>query len=405
MLPADPDAPGPRPESVRPAAPAAARPGAARSLSLRRYLAGQIVWGLVPALAVVGAMALWNLSEARRELRSDLQALAEREAAALSHQIAHRVSGLEQIALSPQAREAAQGDPTPLYRLALAFREVQHADVMLVTPDGQVRFNTALALGVPLPRGRVLSPEAPEMRALREGGVVIGDRHDLPQPLGPAVVLAVPVRQADGRVLGVLSSALPLGELQRTLADWQLPAGWTSRLVDRQGHVLAQWSGEAAARAPAVPAALPPSVLQEPAVDVALQTVQRQGLGGWHLMLQVSRGAWMEPVWRTAVPGLLALLLATAGGVLGGRLASRRLSRAMQGLAAEGGGGGEGDVEGPARPDGAATGPAVDGGGLREIDQARHRLRRTLATLREREATLQAIFDGLDEALILVDDR
>ncbi|MEK8028944.1 PAS domain S-box protein [Pseudaquabacterium rugosum] len=384
------------------------------SLSLRRYLAGQIVWGLVPALVVVGAMALWNLSEARRELRADLQALAEREAAALSHQIAHRVSGLEQIALSPQAREATQGDPTPLYRLALAFREVQHADVMLVTPDGQVRFNTALALGVPLPRGRVLSPDAPEMRALRDGAVVIGDRHDLPLPLGPAVVLAVPVRQADGRVLGVLSSALPLGELQRTLAGWHLPAGWTSRLADRHGRLLAQWSGEAAAEAAAARPAVEvgTDVGTEGGTEAALQTVQRQGLGGWSLSLQVSRGAWMEPVWRTAVPGLLALLLATAGGVLGGRLASRRLSRAMQGLAAEGGdeggdegGAADGSAAGPGRPAATATGPTADGGGLREIDQARHRLRRTLATLREREATLQAIFDGLDEALILVDDR
>lgn len=67
------------------------------------------------------------------------------------------------------------------------------------------------------------------------GGFVIG-----PVTGKPIVTLAYPVRDAAARVVGALTFAIDLTELQTTFADIPLPAGSVVSVVDRAGTVMAR---------------------------------------------------------------------------------------------------------------------------------------------------------------------
>ena len=112
--------------------------------------------------------------------------------------------------------------------------------VSLLTPDGTVAMQEPRALEERLSH-RDLSFSAWFGEVRRTDRVVVSDLHISPTTQRPTIVIATPVRAADGRTIGILAGALKLDELSEI---GSLAAGRSTRVesgyvTDRRGLIIA----------------------------------------------------------------------------------------------------------------------------------------------------------------------
>ncbi|MBI5908333.1 MAG: PAS domain S-box protein [Betaproteobacteria bacterium] len=132
--------------------------------------------------------------------------------------------------------------PRELAALVLAHSDVFEY-VTLLRPDGTVAMQEPRALEERLSH-RDLSFSAWFAEVRRAERTVVSDLHISPATQRPTIVIATPVRAADGRTVGILAGALKLSELSATgsAAPRRSTLGGAGYVTDRRGLIIAHQS-------------------------------------------------------------------------------------------------------------------------------------------------------------------
>ncbi len=200
------------------------------------------VVGAILLTAIIGGVASVALGRdaLQRAVLANMQQSAELYAAAvLTHVDGARAmlgvsATLLQLASPPQAREVA----ARVLAHSAAFEYI-----LLLQPDGTVAMVEPPSLEQQLSQ-RDLSSSEWFKEVHRVNREVVSDLHISPLTQRPAIVLATPVRAADGRVVGIWAGALRLGLLSKI---GHPPSPDSDRaepgyLTDRRGLVIAHQS-------------------------------------------------------------------------------------------------------------------------------------------------------------------
>ncbi len=309
--------------------------------------------------------------------------------AAIEQEARHRVAdaaGTLDLRLRPRLRaltvlsHAAAFDDVAnwpvAHELARDFHEVFGSHVILADAQGRMLFHTDRPFGTPLPPLPVPAGVAAAPRALATLEPAVGDSFIGPVAGVPLVALAVPL-QRDGQPDRVLLSPTQTARVQGWLDEIELPEQLRLSVFDSRRQLIARRPAEATGAAPH---------------DKTLKFSHAMTAAPWTVELEVDESRFIEPLMVAGLTLTAFVLAATLAGVLGGAAASRRLARAVDSLARE-------------RDDA----PAVDGieeiaQARRKIDDARALREHALATLAEREASFQAIFSELPDAVVMTDE-
>lgn len=253
-------------------------------LSIRRQIVAAVVLVIAAYVAATAFSSLRTRSERTEELRQQAQSVAATAAAHLDEYF----TGLDAMAA------ALVGNPAvlALERQALErfFADLLRnhpllANVLLTATDGRV-----LAVGSPLPPNTERVPWSYIGEVARTNRPVVTDLGVSPFRGIPVVVLAHPVREADGRVAAVMALAIRLSELQSVFGRIPLPEGSIITVTDRSGRILAR-NVEAAGQIGAEAGLAFADRADEPSVSVGSDGVER--VSG---RASVKRGPWLLSV-------------------------------------------------------------------------------------------------------------
>jgi len=353
--------------------PEAPRPGG----SLHAFLTG-LIWLCVGPLVLLAAyLAYDRVRLVQDSLDQDATQLVTSLATLVDTELNARIGALTMLADSPRLDEPAR--LPDVYAEAQGFRRTFGNHVILVDREMQMRLNTRVPYGTPLPRLPAAKGQAAGPTALRTGRPAVGDVVQGPVAGQPLVAVAVPVLRG-GRATSVLLTTFETRQFQRRLDAVALPAGWSLALVDSQGETIA--------RRP-VPQA-------ETAIHTEADTgghfTAASAVGPWAVQLEIAPDVYRAPVLAAAAALAAAILGATLAGIAGGTLASGRLARSIHSLATA--------------PEGAEPPPRE----IAEFAQVRRLLLereqgRAAAegTLRESERRMRRLFDEapLPQALVI----
>jgi len=205
-----------------------------RGWSLRVRLSVLLVATLFPLGGLAGYWIVW---EAQRE-RGRAESEAGESAARLAAQVGYHVGAVQKmlsvLALMPEVQVPQRGEAQLLFGELLATSPY-FENVFVVAPDG-----TLAATAVPpapgariSARDRVWFQIIVRTRQPTAGGFQVG------RVTGkPTAILAAPLLDGQGRILGVVGAALRLAALSREVAAEQRGGGFQWGVVDGQGLVL-----------------------------------------------------------------------------------------------------------------------------------------------------------------------
>lgn len=373
-----------------------------RPVALRHFLARLFGIALAPLLL----LAAWHTWQDARAVQQGLDERAVRQATSaaigVDRALRSRIRGLEMMAAS-----ALLDEPQRLaeaYDLARGFLQAYEAHVLLARTDGQMVFNTRVPLGTalpPLPRPAGRSAAAD---AVATGKPAVGDVFMGPVAGVPLVAIAVPVVR-DGQVRALLLTTLDAERFLPELDALRLQPGWTLRLRDSQGTLIAE--GQAHARAPratgatrtastATSAATVANVASAPAAAGAHRASVALGRAPWTAEVEIDGEAYAQPMRAAGVTLAGALLLATATGLFAAGAASRRLERSVSALAE------------PAGDADTRDGPAH---GIEEVERVRARLRaaeqaraQALQELAMNQSRYRSLFENSPDMIVLASE-
>lgn len=362
-------------------------------MTLKRYLTGLIWLCIAPLFALAALLAVDHVLDVRDRSREQAQSLAQATTASIDEALRDRIGALELLAASPLADDAARQQE--FYVEAQNYLHHFGHHVIQVDADRRtLRFSTRAPLGSLLPSVSVPKGRSAIDLAAVSGRPEVSDVHIGAISELSMVTAAVPARRGD-RIRFYLVGAMETNWLEKRLSGAALPAEWTMTLRDSQGEVLARRGPQANE-----------TDTSAPRFESTLT------LAPWRLELAVPRASYLAPAIGagTAVSAGLALL--TLAGVLGGNIAARRLTRAIQKLTVS-------DAQqGHAAPKSAiheiATVQELIADAARQREQAEaerredeRRFRQSIEDaslqLQISEARLRGIVDGASEGIITVD--
>lgn len=340
-----------------------------KTLSLYQFLTRLIWLSLLPLILLAATLAFNNVRS--RQAARDLAAanLTANFASAVDSELRARANGLQMLAASPSANQATSREE--LYQQAQGFVTHFGSHVILADLELQMLFNTRVPFGTALPKVPRPSGHAAVPVALQTGRAAVGDIVFGPVAKEPLLPLVVP-GQRDGKTAFLLLSTFEARQFQQRLDQLALPADWSIALRDSTGATIAQ-------RAPTGfnPAADP---------DAPGRFVVQSNLSHWSVVLEIPREAYQAPLVAAALALALLILGATLAGALGGRLAAKRLARAVASLAQ------------PGAPGASAPGPAIT-----EIVAARTLLDTVAQQRASAEQERGQIFERITDAFVALD--
>ena len=326
----------------------------------------RLVWlSLLPLLLLALGLAAYHVHSEQLVMRAAAERRLGNYLAQIDGFLEARILALKILADSPLA-----DDPTrwpDLYAEAQAFQASFGSHVVFADAERQMRFNTRVPFGTTLPR----LPEARQGRsaapvALATGKVAVGDIALGPVVNEPLVAMVVPGLRA-GQVRHLMLVTTTTRELQRRVDAIPMAAGWALTVTDSAGGLIARQA----------PAGFDPAR----DVDPNWRFEAKSSLSPWGITVEIPRAVVRQPMQDSITAMLLAILLATAAGLLGGHRVARRIERQTAALA---------DV-----------GPDTPVPDIAEMAVVRARLLASLAALRERDHKLSAIIDYSPSALSL----
>lgn len=302
---------------------------------VRLIIGALVVCVVLPVLALMAAYGAWNIRLQRQTVEASLQSTA----AALSLAVDRELSGVRSLLLALANSAAAQDDDlSRLYPRAAELGRSHDGWIVLTDVSGQQLMNTLLPLGQPLPK--TASPET--VAKVFETGETVVSNLFFGRAAGRQVIaLVVPVVR-DGKITSTLDMTFTPERLSELLASNKLPAGWVSKIVDRNGIFVARssdWQEYVGQPAPswfigqgntnAI------SVAEGTARDGTLveAAFAQSGLSGWTTVVMEPTELLRAPVGRAtavvAAGGLASLVFATAAAWYIGR----RITLPLQSLA------------------------------------------------------------------------
>ena len=292
------------------------RAGQPKPLSLNHFFA-RLIWICAGPLVILSSyLAIDRVLQAQADHERAASAMVNGLANAIDRDLTSRVGGLRMLAASPLLDDPARWREG--YQEALAFLDSFGSHVILAGTDRQMRFNTRVSFGEPLPMlPRPGGPSAVSA-ALANGQPAIGDLVAGPVAGQPLVPIVVPVRRGN-TTTQLLLTTIEARQFKAQLDRLTLQTGWSLSLVGGDGATIA-------ARGPVMTVG---SADSQPYGQISA----RSAVSSWSVVLRIptemNRAPWMS----AAAALVLALLGATLAGVLGGTLAARRLARSVASLA------------------------------------------------------------------------
>jgi PAS domain S-box-containing protein len=284
---------------------------------LRTFLSRLIWLCVLPLLLLAAYLAFHHVRSLQAQYDRQAQDLARNVATAIDRHLDARIAALQMLAASPLLDDP---DRWPdLYREALGYLQSFGSHVVFADSAMQMRFNTRVPYGqalpkLPTPKGHAAAPEA-----LATGQPAVGDLFMGPIAKEPLVAVVVPVlRENQARFL--LLTTLEAKQLQQRLDQIALPEGWVLALRDSQGEAIARRLPPGTLAAPDRPAGAKGHL----SVPIAMAR--------WSVTLDVPAGLYNAPIVTATLMLAAAILMVTLISVLGGRLAGRRLGRAVESL-------------------------------------------------------------------------
>ncbi len=355
-------------------------------LPLRYHLVALVVIALVPALHFAGLAVRGLGREHRQSVEHGLQTTVHALANAVEREIEASVTALEVLGTSPALD---RGDLAAFHAQATrVLRGVKFwYGVSLADAHAQVVMSTLRPFGARLPS---IADRDYMREVIRSGRPAVSDLITGRVTGEFSVTVAVPVHR-QGSLRYILGASIRPDSLGRILAARQVPADWDAGIVDRHqvlvarnrdpeglvGHALIGPVTQAAQGAAAGTGRFP--VTDGPDVYASWQRLPSLGwtvtLGAPVSAVDVHLGRSM---WRLAVGGLLALLIAGALAIALGRRISGSMARLQSAAAALGSG------AAPSYPS-----------AIEEVHAVGHALERAGQTIRERTAALQSSQAGL----------
>jgi two-component system, cell cycle sensor histidine kinase and response regulator CckA len=286
-------------------------------ISLRAFLTRLIWLCVLPLVILATYLAIHQLRTLQAQRHEEAANQVHNITTAIDRQLRGQIAGLQVLAASPLV-----DDPSRLHEFfkeALAFRAAFGGHVVLADPSTQMLFNTREPLGavlpkLPRPEGRAAAPVV-----LETGKPAVGDMFVGPVAREPLVAVVVPVVR-DGATTGLLVSTLETSQFEQRLSRLSIPPGWSLTLLDGKNEVIARRS--------------PPEMGDRPDNDQPSERfVAQSAVSPWSVVLEVPRGVYRTQIMVASVALAIAILAATLISVLGGRIASRRLTRSVTELA------------------------------------------------------------------------
>ncbi len=288
-------------------------------MSLHRFLTRLIWLCVLPLVLLAAYLAIARVNNAQSERNFVADRLAHDLAKTVDQDLNARIGALRMLGMSPLADSAAGW--RDLYQEAQAFRQSFGSHVIFADPDRHVRFSTRTPFGTTLPQLTLLPQpkgHSAVRAALETGQPAVGDLFAGPVANESMVAVAAPVRR-DGKTLAVLLTTITTRELQNRIEEAALPPGWSLTLRDGTGEVIAH-------RGPADSA-------ESNDADQARRVLVRSATSPWSVRVEIPRDVYHAPLVEASAVVALVVLGTILAGVLGGTLASRRLSRAVASLA------------------------------------------------------------------------
>jgi PAS domain S-box-containing protein len=304
-----------------------------------------------------------------------LQAQRDQEAAdrvrnimtALDRHVEAQISALQMLAASPLVNKRSQW--SEFYKEAQSFRQSFSGHVIFAGLSRQMIFNTRVPFGSKLPKLPELKGYAAAPVVLETGQPAVSDLFLGPVAKEPLVSLAVPVIR-NGKIRFLLLATIETSHIQQHLDEMALPAGWSLTAIDGKGKIMAHRSPH-------------DKDSGEGSNDMPGRFSAKSSVSHWSVVLEIPRDTYRSPIVTASITLIAAILIATFVGIFGGRLAGRRLSRAVRALTEK-------------------TTTRISGITIAEIETARSMLESAAAAMRESEEKYHAFFRNSMDAILLI---
>ena len=287
------------------------------TLTLTTMYAWRIWWSLLPLIILCGFLGLRHINHLREMADQNASAIAHNAMAAVDQHIESQFSGLQMLADSPLVENSDHWEQ--FYQEALGFHRSFGNHVILADLGMQMRLNTRVPFGDPLPLLPRPSGHVAAQIALETGRPAAGDMFIGPVIHQPLVALAVPIiRQGQTRYL--LLCTIETAHFSEHFNSIILPEGNSIRLIDGNNAVLAEQSQGKEST--------PQDTKHQPRRHVV-----HSSKAPWSVELAMAPGVYQRSVVVAALELLMAVGLTVLLSFTIGRLTSRRLRSALATLA------------------------------------------------------------------------
>ncbi|MDH5341005.1 MAG: PAS domain S-box protein, partial [Rubrivivax sp.] len=343
---------------------------------------------MLPLLAIVG----YGLYEGVRDAESRAREALPEQASLAAAQVSAALDRAARVLEFGAARIAGRpvDDSTCQRELGgLDAVDAMMGNLGVIGFDGRV-----LCVLVPAPGGRIptIEVDAEFQRAAASESIWISQPFRSQISGAPALMMTSPLRDADGRRIGLVGARLDLSRLDALLASMQRPAGGALAVVDPAGAVVRR-SG------PGVTEGAAPRAEEGTAEPSMLLASADVGRFGWRVVASVQRDVLLAPVRERVMLAAASVWVATLLGVLAALRAARHVARPLQDLLATTRAQRGGRTQ--ARADEGA--PGEFGQLAVEFNRMVEQLRRTEANLGESERRYADLFGNIQLAAAMVD--
>lgn len=295
-------------------------------MTLHRFFE-RLIWLCMMPLVVLGCVLVATQVRTLEERRSLVeQSLARAAARAVDQMLEVRLANLELLArtIQDQASDpAGRFDTAKALTLAQHYLEVQGTHVVIGSASGVMLVNTRIPVGPAPPPESLSLSHAAMAKAMATGSKVVGDVFIGPLAKAELVAVAVPMLLGYDEPFGVMST-IETAEIQGRIEQFNLPRAWSLTVRDSTERIAAFAGSSTNGLVAGYPN------IEDRPVQVSL------GQAPWTVELHAPPTTVLDSPKRQAGLLLFTLVVTVALAYWAGRLASRRLTRALSSLAEAG---------------------------------------------------------------------
>ncbi|HEY8381118.1 MAG TPA: HWE histidine kinase domain-containing protein [Microvirga sp.] len=195
---------------------------------------------LLALISILPATVIWTYTEVslRRAREAEVHDLARRQAQLAASELERIFEGIRNllVVLGEVPAIRALDTPACVAYLATLQPKIPHLlSISALDLDGRVRCRQETP-----PETMRFNDRSYFQEAVAEDGFVIGEYTDGRVALRPILPLAMPLKDAGGRTIGVVAAALDLEWLGQRLRERAVPEGGSITVADRRGRIIAR---------------------------------------------------------------------------------------------------------------------------------------------------------------------